>query len=159
MKQNKLETISNLFENNEIRSIWDSEKEDYYFSVVDVIGALTESDDPSHYWRTLKSRMIKEGNEDIINCNTFKLKTKDGTFYNIDMLDIKGIFRIIEYIPTSKAEPYKLWLAHLGSERINELFNPEIALIRAINYYCKRGYSDKWIEAKLKEIISKGNEK
>ncbi len=155
MNQNKLETISNLFENNEIRSIWDSEKEDYYFSVVDVIAALTESDDPSHYWRTLKSRMIKEGNETVTNCDTFKLKAKDGKMRSTDMLDTKGILRLIESVPSVKAEPFKIWLANLGGERIDEVFNPEIAIKRAINYYRQRGYSDKWIETRLKGILDR----
>lgn len=110
---NKLETISNLFEDKEIRSVWDSEKEDYYFSVVDVISVLTESSDPAHYWRTLKSRMIKEGNETVTNCDTFKLKAKDGKMRSTDMLDTKGIFRLIESVPSQKAEPFKLWLANL----------------------------------------------
>ena len=101
---NKLETISNLFEGKEIRSIWDSEKEEYYFSVVDVIGALTESKDPSHYWRTLKSRMIQEGNETVTKCDTLKLKAKDGKMRYTDMLDTKNIFRLIESIPSPKAE-------------------------------------------------------
>ena len=96
MNQNKLETISNLFEGKEIRSVWNSEREEYYFSVVDVIGALTDSDDPSHYWRTLKSRMIKEGNETVTNCDTFKLKARDGKMRSTNMLDTKGILRLIE---------------------------------------------------------------
>jgi hypothetical protein len=101
--ENKLETISNLFENKEIRSVWDSEKEEYYFSVVDVIGSLTNSGDASYYWRTLKSRMIKEGNETVTNCDTFKLRAKDGKMRNTDMLDTKGIFRLIESVPSPKA--------------------------------------------------------
>ncbi len=101
---NKLETISNLFEDKEIRSIWDSEKEEYYFSVVDVISALTESKDPSHYWKTLKSRMIQEGNETVTKCGALKLKAKDGKMCYTDMLDTKNIFRLIESIPSTKAE-------------------------------------------------------
>ena len=132
---NKLETISNLFEGNEIRSVWDAEKGDYYFSVVDVVSVLTESNDPSHYWRTLKSRMIKEGNETVTNCDTFKLEAKDGKMRNTDMLDTKGIHRLIESIPSPKAEPFKLWLAQLGSERIDEVFDPEIAIKGAIIYF------------------------
>lgn len=155
MENNKLETISNLFEDREIRSIWNAEKEDYYFSVVDVVGALTESNDPSHYWRTLKYRMIKEGNETVTNCDTFKVKSKDGKMRNTDMLDTKNVFRLIESIPSPKAEPFKLWLAGLGSERIDEVFDPEIAIKRAIDYYRKRGYSDKWIEARLKGILDR----
>ena len=155
MKETKLETISNLFEGKEIRSFWNSKKEEYYFSVVDVISVLTESNDPSHYWRTLKSRMIKEGNETVTNCDTFKPKAKDGKLRNTDMLDTKNIFRLIESIPSPKAEPFKMWLANLGSERIDEVFDPEIAIRRAIEYYRKRGYSDKWIEVRLKGILGR----
>ncbi|MBQ9834520.1 MAG: phage antirepressor protein [Bacilli bacterium] len=152
---NKLEAISNLFEDKEIRSIWDAEKEDYYFSVIDVISVLTESNDPSHYWRTLKSRMIKEGNETVTNCDTFKLKAKDGKMRNTDMLDTKGIFRLIESVPSQKAEPFKIWLANLGSERIDEVFDPEIAVNRAVNYYRNKGYTDEWIKRRLTGIVDR----
>ena len=152
---NKLEAISNLFEDKEIRSIWDAEKEDYYFSVVDVISVLTESNDPSHYWRTLKSRMIKEGNETVTNCDTFKLKAKDGKMRNTDMLDTKGIFRLIESVPSQKAEPFKIWLANLGSERVDEVFDPEIAVNRAVNYYRNKGYTDEWIKRRLTGIVDR----
>ena len=152
---NKLQTISNLFEGNEIRSIWDSEKGDYYFSVVDVISVLTESNDPSHYWRTLKYRMTQEGNETVTNCDTFKLKARDGKMRNTDMLDTKNIFRLIESIPSPKAEPFKLWLASLGSERIDEVFDPEIAVNRAITYYRNKGYTDEWIKARLTGIVDR----
>ena len=108
MNQNKLKTISNLFEGKEIRSIWNSEKEDYYFSVVDVIWTLTESDNLSHYWRTLKSRIIKEGDETVTNCDTFKLKAKDDKMRNTDVLDTKGILRLIKSVPSPKAEPLKI---------------------------------------------------
>ena len=155
MVENKLKNISNLFEGYEIRSIWDSEKEDYYFSVVDVVGALTESDDPSHYWRTLKSRMIKEGNETVTNCDTFKLKAKDGKMRSTDMLDTKSIFRLIESIPSPKAEPFKIWLANLGGERIDEVFDPEIAIARAIKYYRNQGYDEYWIKMRLNSIVDR----
>ncbi len=155
MNKDKLETISNLFDGNEIRSIWNSEKEEYYFSVIDVISVLTESSDPSHYWRTLKSRMIKEGNETVTNCDTFKLKAKDGKMRNTDMLDTKNILRLIESVPSPQAEPFKMWLANLGKERIDEVFDPEIAIKRAIDYYRKGGYSDKWIETRLKGILDR----
>lgn len=148
----KINTITNLFEGNEIRSVWDSKNEDYYFSVIDVIKVLTESDDPSHYWRTLKSRMIKEGNQTVTNCDTFKLKAKDGKMRSTDMLDTEGIFRLIESVPSPKAEPFKMWLASLGSERIDEVFDPEKAVNRAVNYYRNKGYSDEWIERRLKAI-------
>lgn len=123
----KLTTISNLFEGNEIRSIWDADKEEYFFSVVDVIKVLTESKDSSHYWRTLKSRMIKEGNETVTNCDSFKFKAKDGKMRKTDILDTKNILRLIESIPSPKAEPFKMWLASLGNERINEVYDPELA--------------------------------
>ncbi len=152
---NKLETISNLFEDKEIRSIWDSEKGDYYFSVVDVISVLTESKDPSHYWRTLKSRMLQEGNETVTNCDTLKLEAKDGKMRYTDMLDTKNIFRLIESIPSPKAEPFKMWLANLGSERIDEVFDPEIAINRAVNYYRNKGYTDEWIKTRLTGIVDR----
>jgi len=153
--QNKLDTVTNLFEGKEIRSIWDSEKEDYFFSVVDVISALTESDDPSHYWRTLKSRMIKEGNQTVTNCDTFKFQAKDGKMRNTDVLDTEGIFRLVESVPSPKAEPFKMWLASLGKERIDEVFDPQKAIDRAIDYYRNKGYSDNWIEVRLKGILNR----
>jgi hypothetical protein len=155
MLNTKLETISNLFEDKEIRSIWNSEKEEYYFSVVDVVSALTESNDPSHYWRTLKSRMIQEGNKTVTNCDTFKLKARDGKMRNTDMLDTKNMFRLIESIPSPKAEPFKLWLANLGSERIDEVFDPEIAVNRAVEYYRNKGYTDEWIKVRLTGIVDR----
>ena len=152
---NKLQTISNLFEGKEIRSIWNSDKEEYYFSVIDVVSVLTESNDPAHYWRTLKSRMIQEGNETVTNCDTFKLKAKDGKMRNTDMLDTQNILRLIESIPSPKAEPFKMWLASLGNERINEVFDPELAINRAVNYYRNKGYSDEWIKKRLNGIVDR----
>ena len=157
MKENKLETISNLFENTTIRSIWDAEKEEYYFSVIDVIGALTDNDyqKSRNYWKWLKNKLNNEGSELVSNTNQLKMKAKDGKLRETDTLDTKGTFRLIESIPSPKAEPMKLWLANLGSERIDEVFDPEIAIKRAINYYRKKGYSDKWIEARLKGILDR----
>lgn len=152
---NKLETISNLFEDKEIRSVWNSEKEDYYFSVVDVIGALTDAKIPRNYWSDLKRKLIFEGSELHEKIVQLKLKAQDGKMRATDVLDTKGIFRLIESIPSPKAEPFKLWLANLGDERINEVFDPEIAIKRAIDYYRKRGYSDKWIEVRLKGILDR----
>ena len=152
---NKLETISNLFEDKEIRSVWDSEKEDYYFSVVDVISILTDAKIPRNYWSDLKRKLIFEGSELHEKIVQLKLKAQDGKMRVTDVLDTKGIFRLIESIPSPKAEPFKLWLANLGDERINEVFDPEIAIKRAIDYYRKRGYSDKWIEARLKGILDR----
>ena len=156
MQENKLSTITNLFEGNEIRSIWDSEKEDYYFSVVDVIGALTGSNIPKRYWSDLKKKLIEEGSQLYENTVQLKMKSpKDGKNYLTDVLDTEGIFRLIESIPSPNAEPFKMWLASLGKERIDEVFDPEIAIKRSINYYRKRGYSDSWIEARLKDILNR----
>ena len=135
MEKNKLETISNLFEGKEIRSVWNSEKEEYYFSVVDIVNALTESKEPRKYWSVLKTRLKKEGSELTTNCSQLKLKSEDGKYYKQDVLDTKGILRLIESIPSPKAEPFKLWLAQMGKERIDEVFDPEIAINRAVNYY------------------------
>ena len=155
MENNKLKIISNLFEEYEIRSVWNADKEEYYFNIIDVVKALTDSPNPSQYWRILKFRMIKEGNETVTNCNTFKFKAKDGKMRNADVLDTQGILRLIESIPSSKAEPFKMWLAQMGKERIDEVFDPEIAIKRSIDYYRIRGYSDKWIEARLKGILDR----
>ena len=156
MKQEKLEIITNLFEDKEIRSIWDSEKEDYYFSVVDVISILTDSRDPSDYWTTLKRRLINnEGSQLPTNCRRLKFKAKDGKLRNTDVLDTKGILRLIESVPSSKAEPFKIWLANLGDERINEIFDPELAINRAVNYYRNKGYTDEWIKKRILGIIDR----
>lgn len=139
----KLETISNLFEGNEIRSIWDSEKEEYFFSVIDVISTLTDSKNPNDYWYRLKVRMTEEEKSELsTKCRQLKLKSKDGKYRETDTLDTKGILRLIESVPSPKAEPFKLWLANLGSERIDEVFDPEIAVNRAVEYYRNKGYSD-----------------
>ena len=155
MENNKLETISKLFEGKEIRSIWDGEKEDYFFSVVDVIGALTDSNIPRNYWSDLKRRLNKEGSQLHENIVQLKMKAKDGKFRETDTLDTQGILRLIESVPSLKAEPFKLWLAQMGKERIDEVFDPEIAIKRAITYYRNRGYSDKWIETRLKGILDR----
>ncbi len=156
MTDNKLETISNLFEGKEIRSVWDADKEEYYFSVVDVISALTDSKIPKRYWTDLKRNLIKEGSQLYENIVQLKMKSqKDGKNYLTDTLDTKGIFRLIESVPSSKAEPFKLWLAQMGKERIDEIFDPEIAINRAIDYYRGRGYSDQWIETRLKGILDR----
>lgn len=128
MDNNKLETISNLFEGSEIRSIWDSEKEEYYFSVIDVVGALTESTIPRNYWSDLKRKLKQEGSQLHENIVQLKMKSqKDGKSYLTDTLDTKGILRLIESVPSKKAEPFKLWLAQMGKERIDEVFDPELA--------------------------------
>ncbi len=156
MDNNKLETISNLFEGKEIRSIWDAEKEEYYFSVVDVIEALTESKDAKDYWYRLKKRMTEEEKSEIsTKCRQLKLKSTDGKFYSTDTLDTKGILRLIESVPSPKAEPFKLWLAQMGKERIDEVFDPELAINRAVDYYRSRGYDDKWIKQRLTGVVDR----
>ena len=152
---NRLETLSNLFEGIEIRSVWDSEKEDYYFSVVDVIGVLTESSRARKYWSDLKNKLKNEGSELSENVGQLKMKAKDGKVYATDVLNTKGILRLIESVPSPKAEPFKMWLASLGDERINEVFDPEVAINRAVNYYRKKGYSDEWIKARLSGIVDR----
>ena len=156
MNENKLRTITNLFEGNEIRSVWDSSKEDYYFSVIDVITVLTNSERPRKYWNDLKLKLKKEGSQLSEKIGQLKMKSqKDGKNYLTDVLDTKGIFRLIESVPSPKAEPFKLWLASLGSERIDEVFDPEKAVNRAVNYYRNKGYSDEWIERRLKAILNR----
>lgn len=156
MNENKLKTITNLFEGNEIRSVWDSSKEDYYFSVIDVITVLTNSERPRKYWNDLKLKLKKEGSQLSEKIGQLKMKSqKDGKNYLTDVLDTKGIFRLIESVPSPKAEPFKLWLASLGSERIDEVFDPEKAVNRAVNYYRNKGYSDEWIERRLKAILNR----
>ena len=153
---NKLETISNLFEDKEIKSIWNSEKEDYYFSVVDVISALTESPRPRKYWNALKTKLDNEGSQLSSKLGQLKLKSqKDGKSYLTDVLDTKGILRLIESVSSPKAEPFKVWLANLGSERIDEVFDPEIAANRVVNYYRNKGYSDEWIKKRLIGIVDR----
>ena len=155
MNNNKLETITNLFEGAQIRSVWDNNKEDYYFSVVDVISALTGSDRPRKYWNDLKLKLKDEGSQLSEKIGQLKMESSDGKKYLTDVLDTKGILRLIESVPSPKAEPFKLWLASLGSERIDEVFDPEIAIARGIDYYRKKGYDDAWIEARIKGIFNR----
>ena len=157
MKENNLKTITNLFEGAEIRSIWNSEKEDYYFSVVDVIKALTDNDyqKSRNYWKVLKFRLVEEGSELVKFCNRLKMMAQDGKMRETDTLNTEGILRLIESIPSPKAEPFKMWLANLGKERIDEVFNPEKAINRAIDYYRNKGYDDNWIEIRLKGILNR----
>lgn len=140
MEENKLSTISNLFEEKEIRSIYDVEKGDYYFSVVDVIGVLTNNDyqKSRNYWKWLKIKLNDEGSELVSNTNQLKLRAQDGKMRNTDVLDTKGILRLIESITSPKAEPMKMWLANLGSEKIDEVFDPEIAINRQLIIIVKK---------------------
>lgn len=149
----KLETISNLFEGKEIRSTWDEEKEEYYFSIVDVIKALTDSKNPRDYWYRLKVRMAEEEKSELsTKCRQLRMKSRDGKMYLTDTLDTEGILRLIESVPSPKAEPFKLWLAKLGKERIDEIFDPSIALERAIEIYRSKGYDEQWIEKRIKAL-------
>ena len=152
-EKNKLEEKKNIikiFEATNIRTKWDAEKEDYYFSVVDVIKALTDSSNPRKYWSVLKTRLNKEGSELTTICSQLKMQSSDGKLYNTDVLDTKGILRLIQTVPSSKAEPFKIWLAQVGSERIDETFDPSKAIDRSIMIYKSQGYSDAWIEKWLK---------
>lgn len=141
-----------LFEGNKIRSSWDREKEEWYFSIVDIIGILTESENPRKYWSVLKTRLKKEGNELATICSQLKMKASDGKMRNTDVADIQGIFRIIQSVPSPKAEPFKMWLAEVGKERIDETIDPEITIDRALVTYLKKGYTREWINQRLQAI-------
>ena len=150
--KNQLKILEKEFDNSRIRTVWDKEQEKYYISVVDVIFALTDSIDATAYWRKLKQRLKNEGNETVTNCHGLKLLAKDGKMRLTDVVDIEGMFRLIESIPSKKAEPIKLWLARLGKERIDEEYDPEITINRALETYRRKGYSDDWINQRLKAI-------
>lgn len=152
MKQENMHLINKIFNDEAIRTIWDKDDEKYYISVIDIIGVLTGSDNPRNYWKVLKHRLKKEGNESVTNCNQLKLKSSDGKYYNTDVVDIEGMFRIIESIPSKNAESIKGWLAKLGSERIDEVFDPSLSAQRAIDIYRAKGYDEKWITKRLKGI-------
>ena len=142
-----------LFEGNEIRSAWDNEKEEWYFSIIDILGVLTESDNPRKYWSVLKTRLKKEGNELATICSQLKMKSsKDGKMYKTDVADMQGIFRIIQSVPSPKAEPFKMWLAEVGKERIDEIIDPELTIDRALETYLQKGYSREWINQRLQAI-------
>ena len=152
MNQDKMHLINKIFNNETIRTIWDKENEKYYISVVDIVRVLTDSKNPRHYWNVLKGRLKDEGNETVTNCDQLKLLAQDGKYRLTDVVDLEGMFRIIESIPSKKAEPIKLWLARLGKERIDEEYDPEITINRALEAYRRKGYSDDWINQRLKAI-------
>jgi len=142
-----------LFEGNKIRSVWDNEKEEWYFSVVDVVGALTSSPNPRDYWYRVKKRMSEEEKSQLSTiCRQLKLEAADGKKYNTDAADMQGIFRIIQSIPSPKAEPFKMWLAEVGKERIDEIIDPELTIDRALETYLKKGYTREWINQRLQAI-------
>ena len=152
MNQDKMHLINKIFNNETIRTVWDKEKEKYFVSVVDIVGVISESKDKQSYWRKLKQRLKKEGNETVTNCHALKLKAQDGKYRMTDVVDIKGMFRIIESIPSKNAEPIKGWLAKLGSERIDEVFDPSIAAQRSIDLYRSKGYDESWISKRIKTL-------
>ena len=150
--KNQLKILEKEFDNSKIRTVWDKEQEKYYISVVDIVSVLTESKDGRKYWNKLKQRLKEEGNETVTNCHQLKLPAEDGKMRLTDVVDIEGMFRLIESIPSKKAEPIKLWLARLGKERIDEEYDPEITINRALETYRRKGYSDDWINQRLKAI-------
>ena len=141
-----------LFQSNQIRTVWNEEEEQWYFSVVDIVGALTDSVDASKYWNKLKQRLKEEGSESVTICHQLKMPAVDGKMRKTDAANTKGILRIIQSIPSPKAEPFKQWLAQVGAERLEEIENPEIAQIRAHEIYRQKGYSEEWIERRMRGI-------
>jgi len=141
-----------IFEEKKVRSLWDAEKEKWYISIIDVIAILTESVDPSAYWRKLKQRLKEEGNETVTNCHGLKMLAPDGKMRMTDVADTEQLFRLIQSIPSPKAEPFKLWLAQVASERLDEMQDPELSIDRALQQYLNLGYSENWINQRLKSI-------
>ena len=141
-----------LFEQQQVRIVWDAEVEKYYFSIVDVVQILTDSADGRKYWNKLKQRLKAEGNESVTNCHQLKLPAADGKKYKTDVADLEQLFRLIQSIPSKKAEPIKQWLAELGSLRVDQMIDPELTFQMAVEDYRRQGYSDKWIENRLKSI-------
>lgn len=141
-----------LFEGKKVRIVWDAEQEKYYFSIVDIVQVLTDSVDGRKYWNKLKQRLKEEGNESVTNCHQLKLPSSDGKKYMTDVADLQGIFRIIQSIPSKKAEPVKQWLAQLGEQRIDQIIDPELTFQMAVEDYRRQGYSDKWINERMRSI-------
>ena len=141
-----------LFEEKQVRTVWDDEQEKWYISIVDVIAILTESPNARKYWSVLKTRLKKEGSQLATNCSQLKMQSSDGKFYKTDVADTEQLFRLIQSIPSPKAEPFKLWLAQIANERINELQDPELTIDRALQQYMNLGYSENWINQRLKSI-------
>ena len=154
MREAQMHLINKMFNDKTIRTVWNKDEEKYYISVIDIVTALMENDyqDSRNYWKVLKHRLKKEGNETVTNCNQLKLKAQDGKYRSTDVVDIEGMFRIIESIPSPNAEPMKLWLARLGKEKIDEVFDPSITVQRAIDTYRAKGYDEEWIIKRIKGI-------
>jgi hypothetical protein len=141
-----------LFEDTKVRALWDADQEKWYFSIVDAIAVLSESSNPNNYWKVLKNRLKKEGSQLVTNCNQLKMQSADGKFYKTDVADTEQLFRLIQSIPSPKAEPFKLWLAEIASERLDEMQDPELTIDRALEQYLQLGYSENWINQRLKSI-------
>ncbi|MHB1454108.1 MAG: BRO family protein [Saccharofermentanales bacterium] len=141
-----------IFEDRRVRVLWNDEEEKWYFSITDVIGILSDSENPQVYWRVLKKRLLAEGNESVTNCNALKMRAADGKMRLSDVADTQQLLRLIQAIPSPKAEPFKMWLAKVGSERLDETADPELAIERALGMYLKKGYSKEWIDQRLKTI-------
>lgn len=146
------ETAIKLFNERQIRTHWDDKQEKWFFSIVDVVAVLTKSENPNNYWKVLKNRLKKEGSELVTNCNQLKMQSSDGKYYKTDVADTEQLFRLIQSIPSPQAEPFKLWLAQVGRERIDEIEDPEIGIDRLMETYLRKGYSKEWINQRLKSI-------
>ena len=147
-----MENKIKVFENKQVRTVWNELEEDWYFSVVDVVAILTDSPNPRKYWSVLKTRLKTEGSELTTNCSQLKLQSADGKFYMQDVLNTKGVLRLVQSIPSPKAEPFKMWLASVGSERLDEIADPEKAILRGADYYRAKGYTEGWINQRLQTI-------
>jgi len=146
------ETGIKLFENRQVRTVWNEEEEVWYFSIVDVVGILTESENPRHYWTVLKGRLVAEGNETVTNCDRLKMLAADGKMRLTDVANTEQLFRLIQSIPSPKAEPFKQWMAQVAKERLDQLQDPELSIEQAMTDYKRLGYSDNWINQRLKSI-------
>ena len=146
------DTAIKLFEEKQVRSVWDAEQEKWYISIIDVVGILTKSVDANAYWRKLKQRLKEEGNETVTNCHGLKMPAQDGKMRMTDVADTEQLFRLIQSIPSPKAEPFKLWLAKVAAERLDEMQDPELSIDRALENYMNLGYSENWINQRLKSI-------
>ena len=147
-----MENKIKIFENKQVRTAWNADEEEWYFSVVDVVAVLTDSANPRKYWSVLKTRLKAEGSELTTNCSQLKLQAVDGKYYKTDCLDTKGVLRLVQSIPSPKAEPFKMWLAKVGGERLDEIADPEKAILRGADYYRAKGYTEGWINQRLQTI-------
>ena len=141
-----------IFEEKKVRSVWDDAEEKWYFSIVDAVAVLTDSPDPRNYWKVLKHRLKKEGNQSVTDCNQLKLPSSDGKYYKTDVADTEQLFRLIQSIPSPKAEPFKLWMAQVAADRLDQIQDPELGIEQALTDYKRLGYSDNWINQRLKSI-------